>query len=117
MIDGLIAGRIYGQPKQGSGKNGSTYVTAKVRATGGDGESVFVNVISFSDAACLALMTLNDGDSVSLSGALTAKIWTDRDGVTHPSLDMQAHTVLTAYHVQTKRKALQDTSDQAPENT
>lgn len=107
MIDGLIAGRIYGQPKEGTGKNGSRYVIAKVKAIGGDGESILVNVITFSDSACLALKALDDGDSVSLSGALTAKVWTDRDGVTHPCLDMQAHTVLTTYHVQRKRKAVQ----------
>ena len=107
MIDGLIAGRIYGQPKQGTGKNGSPYVTAKVRATGGDGESLFVNVITFSDSACQALMALGDGESVSLSGTLTVKVWTDRDGIARPGLDMQAHAVLTAYHVQRKRKTVQ----------
>ena len=113
MIDGLIAGRVYGQPKQGTGKNGSTYVTAKVRANGGDGESLFVNVIAFAESACNALMALGDGESVSLAGSLTAKVWTDRDGATHPSLDMQAHSVLTAYHVQRKRKAMQGNTSQA----
>jgi single-stranded DNA-binding protein len=107
MIDGLIAGKIYGQPKQGTGKNGSIYVSAKVKAAGGDGELIFVNVIAFADDARFALMALDDGDSVSLSGSLTPRVWTDREGVTHPSLDMQAHAVLTTYHAQRKRKAVQ----------
>ncbi len=96
MIDGLIAGRIYGSPKTGVGKNGSAYVTAKVKASGADGHPVLVNVITFSESAGQALMTLSDGESVALSGSLTAKVWTDREGVVRPALDMQAHAVLTA---------------------
>lgn len=91
MIDGLIAGRIYGQAKTGVGKNGSAYVTAKVRAVGVDGTPVLVNVITFSDSVGQALMALADGESVALSGALTTKLWTDRDGLARPGLDMQAH--------------------------
>ncbi|AFK62867.1 hypothetical protein TKWG_13925 [Advenella kashmirensis WT001] len=39
MIDGLIAGRLYGSAKQGTGKTGDTYTTAKVKATAGNGET------------------------------------------------------------------------------
>ena len=112
MIDGLIAGKVYGQPKKGIGKNGSVYVTAKVRAPGGDGETLFVNVITFSETAGQALMVLGDGESVALSGTLTVKVWTDRDGLVRPGLEMQAHAVLTAYHV-TKRR--QEVAEQPPE--
>lgn len=97
MIDGLIAGKIYGQPKKGVGKNGSVYVTAKVRAAGGDGEPLLVNVITFSQTVGQALTVLGDGESVALSGALSVKVWKDRDGVVRPGLDMQAHAVLTAH--------------------
>jgi len=97
MIDGLIAGKIYGQAKKGVGKNGSVYFTAKVRAAGGDGEPLLVNVITFSQTAGQALTALGDGESVALSGSLTVKVWKDRDGVVRPALDMQAHAVLTAH--------------------
>ena len=40
MGDAWIAGRVYGYPKKGVGKNGSPYVTARVQAACGDGESV-----------------------------------------------------------------------------
>jgi hypothetical protein len=50
VIDGLIAGKIQVQAKQELGKNGSQYVTAKVRATGADGEPLIVNVIAFAGA-------------------------------------------------------------------
>lgn len=62
-------------------------------------------VKSWSSTAGQALMALDDGESMSLSGPLTVKVWTDRDGVVRPGLDMQAHAVLTAYHVRKRRQA------------
>ena len=107
MIDGLISGKLYGCAESRTGQSGSVFVTAKVRAAGGDGESIFVNVIAFADEAKAALLALDDGDSVALAGTLTPKVWEDKNGATRPALDMVAHAVLTAYHVQRKRKAVQ----------
>ncbi len=95
MIDALIAGRMYGQAEERSGHAGSAYVTCKVRAATDDGDSIFCNVIAFNDAAREALLALGDGDSVSLSGALTPKVWTDKQGKVRPALDLIAHAVLT----------------------
>lgn len=113
MIDGLIGGKLYGQPTERTSKTGKPFAIAKVRAAAGDGESLFVNVIAFDDAPVAALLGLSDGDSVALSGSLTPKVWTDKEGNTRPSLDMVAHQVLTAYHVKRKRAAM-DTSKAAP---
>jgi len=55
----------------------------------------------------VALLALDDGDSISLAGTLTPKVWEDKNGATRPALDMVAHAVLTAYHVTRKRKAVQ----------
>ncbi|MFM2422464.1 MAG: hypothetical protein RL291_994 [Pseudomonadota bacterium] len=107
MIDGLIAGKLYGKPAMRSGASGKTFVTARVRAAAGDGESLFVNVITFSESTGAALLALDDGDSVALAGALTPKVWTDRNGEARSALDMQAHAVITAYHVRRKRQAVQ----------
>lgn len=78
MIDGLIAGKIVGQPKEGQGKNG-TYVTARLRVAT-DGDALFVSVIAFSKTVCGQLMALNEGDSVALSGSLTPKVWQSNEG-------------------------------------
>lgn len=110
MIDGLVSGRLYGEAQIGTGQNGKRFVTCKVRATAGDGETLFVNVIAFNDDVQTALLALEDADSVSLSGALTPKVWTDKNGVVKPALDMVAHGLLTAYHVQRKRKAFHSPS-------
>lgn len=112
MIDGLVSGRLYGEAQIGTGQNGKRFVTCKVRATAGDGKPLVVNVIAFNDEVQTALLALGDADSVSLSGALTPKVWTDKNGLVKPALDMVAHGLLTAYHVQHKRKAIHSsTSD------
>lgn len=107
MIDALIAGKLHTRPEQRTGKNGQPFATAKVRAAGGEGESLFVNVIAFEPGAVAALLALDSGDSVALAGSLTPKVWTDREGQPRPALDVVAHTVMTAYHVTRKRNAMQ----------
>ncbi|MFP4891960.1 single-stranded DNA-binding protein [Paraburkholderia sp. EG304] len=106
MIDGLVSGKLYGTAQSRTGQTGRAFVTAKVRAATGDGETLFVNVIAFDDKAIAALLALDDGDSVALAGTLTPKVWTDKNGDAKPALDMVAHAVLTAYHVKRKRQAV-----------
>lgn len=106
-IDALVAGKLYGAATSRTSQNGNPFVTAKVRAAAGDGESLFVNVIAFSHTAGEALLALADGDSLALAGTLTPKAWVDRSGDAKPALDMVAHAVLTAYHVKRKRAAMQ----------
>ena len=106
MIDGLVSGRLYGTAQVRTGQHGTHFVTCRVRASAGDGETLFVNVIAFDDTVKDALQALDDGDSVSLAGALTPKTWIDKQGNAKPALDMVVHAVLTAYHVQRKRRAV-----------
>jgi single-stranded DNA-binding protein len=68
-----------------------------VRAVTNDGDTIFVNVIAFDNGVQTALLGLSDADSVALSGALTPKVWTDKNGLVKPAVDMVAHKLLTAY--------------------
>lgn len=115
MIDGLIGGKLHGKPAQRVGQSGKAFVTAKVRTPTANGDALFVNVIAFSESVGASLLALDDGDSVSISGALTPKAWTDRSGEVKPSLDIVAHAVLTTYHVTRKRQVVngKQTSTQA----
>ena len=107
MISGLISGKVYGTPQRRTSKTGNTFAIAKVRKpTGEGGESLFTSVIAFDDEPCAALLALGDGDSVSLAGTLTPKVWIDKEGTPRPALDIVASHVLTAYHVQRKRRAV-----------
>ena len=116
MIDGLIGGKLHGKPAQRVGQSGKAFVTAKVRTPTANGDALFVNVIAFSESVGASLLALDDGDSVSISGALTPKAWTDRSGEVKPSLDMVAHALLTTYHVTRKRQAVSGKQASTPSN-
>ncbi len=97
MIDGLIAGRLMGDASRRVDKAGRTYLVARVLARNKADEEFIVNVIAFDDAPCAALLALRDGQSLALAGALTPKVWTDKQGVARPSLDLVATQVMTAH--------------------
>ena len=95
MIDGLVAGRLMGEASRRVDKAGRGYIVARVLARNRADEEFIVNVIAFAEAAGQALGAVRDGESLSLSGGLTPKVWTDKQGIVRPSLDMVATRVLT----------------------
>ncbi|MGI9216187.1 MAG: single-stranded DNA-binding protein [Hydrogenophaga sp.] len=94
MIDGLVAGRLMGDASRRVDKAGRGYVVARVLARNRADEEFIVNVIAFDETPGTALLALADGDALSLAGGLTPKVWTDKQGVVRPSLDMIANRVL-----------------------
>lgn len=107
MIDALISGKLHGQPQQRTTKNGKPYATARIRATQGDGETLFVSVAAFDATPCRALLRLNDGDSVAIAGSLAIKIWDSKEGP-RPSADLVAGQVLTLYETRKRRGAREE---------
>ena len=114
MIDGLIAGRLMGDASRRTDKMGRTFIVARALARNKADEEFIVNVIAFDEAACAALLALRDGEALTLSGALTPKVWTDKQGIARPSLDMVAALVMTAYHANHKQAAMGGSDDDAP---
>ncbi len=106
MIDALIAGNLFSDPKQGLGKNDSPYTTVAVRAADSNGDQMICNVIAFRQAARAALNALREGDSVALSGTLSPKVYLNREGEYKPGLDVVCHAVLTPYHINRTREAM-----------
>lgn len=104
-IEALILGKLHQRAEQRTSKAGKPFVTAKARVAAGEGDSVFVNVIAFSESACAALLALDSGDALALAGTLKPGAWTDREGNARPSLDMVAAQVLTVYGLKKKRDA------------
>lgn len=105
MIDGLVAGSLMGDASRRVDKMGRSYTVARVLARNRDDEEFIVNVIAFDAASCAALLALGDGESLSLAGSLTPKVWTDKQGNARPSLDMVATRVLTAHHASPQQTA------------
>lgn len=98
MIDALVAGRLMGEASRRVDKAGRSYIVARVLARNKADEEFIVNVIAFDEASCKSLVMLRDGESLTLSGSLTPKVWTDKQGIVRPSLDMVATHVLTVHH-------------------
>ena len=95
MINALVMGTLMGEAEAREGKNGTTFVVAKVKAPCAEGETVIVNVIAFDADTCKALMALEDGDALAMSGSITPKVWSDKQGNTRPALDMVVAKLLT----------------------
>lgn len=113
MIDGLIGGKLYGKATQRTGQNGKPFYTCKVRTPTTAGDTLFVNVITFSESVGAALLALDDGDSVALSGALTPKVWAPPSGEPRVVLDMVAYAAISSYNVTRKRQAARELEDAA----
>lgn len=94
MIEGLVAGRIWSSAEHRVDKAGRPYCVAKIRVTGTDSEGILVNLIAFDPVVCESLFLVREGDAISVSGAITPKVWTDKQGNTKPAIDMVAHRVL-----------------------
>lgn len=95
MIEALVAGRLMGEASRRVDKTGRGFVVARALARNRADEEFIVNVIAFDDTAGAVLLALADGDALSLAGALTPKVWTDKQGVVRPSLDLIATRVLS----------------------
>jgi single-stranded DNA-binding protein len=106
MIDALIAGRLCSRPEERTSKNGRVYVTARLLASTGE-ERLYASLIAFDENACRALLALDEGESVAVSGELRPKIYEARDGSAKLGLDVTAHAVLSAYSVRRRRQAAQ----------
>lgn len=106
MIDALIGGRLHGKPVRRVGASGKPFWTCRVRTPVGGDTVLFVSVITFSEQVGAALSALDDGDAVCLSGSLTPKVYVPAGGSPRPQLDLLAHAIVTAYHVQHKRQAV-----------
>jgi len=107
MIDALITGRLAADPKSGTSRTGNAYATARVLVPMNAEDRFSVSVIAFESRAIDSLLGMASGDAIALAGELTPKVWTDKDGKGRPSAHMNAHAVLTPYHVSRKRKAMQ----------
>ena len=113
-IEALILGKLHQRAEQRTSKTGRPFVTAKARTAAGEGDSLFVNVIAFSESACAALLALDAGDSLALAGTLKPGAWTDREGNARPSVDMVAAQVLTVYGLKKRRDSSREAAARPP---
>lgn len=104
MLSVLTEGTLIAKPVERTSAKGTPFVTAQVRVSAEDGESVFCNVIAFSASAAEALAQLDAGDTVAVTGPAAINRW-EKDGEHKVGLKVTATRVLTVYEAGMRRKA------------
>lgn len=94
MIRALVSGTLYDAPKVHTGKSGKPFTTAKVRADGKDGASVWCSIIAFN-AEGERLATLQQGAALSVSGRAELSAWLDKQGEPKAGLSLVVDELAT----------------------
>jgi hypothetical protein len=71
----LITGAIFRAPEKKTSKGGKAYIKATVKTKAADGGFEFWNLLCFNETASAELLRLQDGDRVSVQGALGLEIY------------------------------------------
>jgi single-stranded DNA-binding protein len=100
----LVTGSLYRAPEQKISKAGKPFVVATIRAKDGDA-STWWKVMCFSESAGSELMRLNDGDALSVQGAMRAELYRPDGGDARINLTVFADAVLPLRPAPKPRKA------------
>jgi single-stranded DNA-binding protein len=106
MISILVSGTLINKPASRVSRSGNNFVTCQLRAAAGD-ESFLCSLIAFDDQICKALMALDKGDSVSVTGSAKPSTWINRDNEPCLGLSVKVEQLLTQYSLTKKRAAAQ----------
>lgn len=104
MLSVLLQGTLTAAPVRRTSSKGSNFATAQLRCAGEDGESVFCSVITFAPEAVEALLALQKGDAVAITGEASLSTW-QKDGEHRVGLRVTGTRVLTVYQASKRRKA------------
>lgn len=94
MIRALLSGVLHCDPQTRTSRGGQSFTTGKLRADGGDGNTVWVSLIAFGDVAD-RLASLKAGQALSVSGRAKLSAWLSKDGQPSAGLDVTADELAT----------------------
>lgn len=94
MIRALVTGSLYGEPLARTSQAGKRYATAKLRADGKDGTSVWCSIIAFGEQAD-RLLTLTANAAVAVSGKVEVNGWLDKQGEPKAGLSLVVDELAT----------------------
>ena len=89
----LITGNLSKPAEQKTSANGKPYTTANVRVKSGDSQHFF-RVMAFDPDLQTALLDMKSGDGISVTGHLSAELYTGKDNQPRLSLSVMADQVL-----------------------
>ncbi len=94
MIRALVSGRLHDAPQARTSANGNPFSTAKLRADGKDGATVWTSIIAFGELA-ERLATLPAGAALSVSGRAEVNAWLDKNGEPRAGLSVVVEELAT----------------------
>ena len=94
MIRALVTGRLHDTPQARTSANGNPFSTAKLRADGKDGATVWTSIIAFGELA-ERLATLPAGAALSVSGRAEVNAWLDKSGEPRAGLSVVVEELAT----------------------
>ena len=92
MIRALVSGVLHSDPQTRTSRGGQSFTTGKLRADGGDGNTVWVSLIAFGDVAD-RLASLKAGQALSVSGRAKVTAWAGKSGEPAGGLDLTVDEV------------------------
>jgi single-stranded DNA-binding protein len=99
----LASGTLARDPKPRTSAAGKTFATALLRCPAEDAEPMLLSLIAFNEPAVRALLALQQGDALAVAGRAKPSTW-EKNGEQHHGLSVVAEHVLTAYHVDKRRR-------------
>jgi single-stranded DNA-binding protein len=79
MIRALVSGSLYGEPQIKVAKSGNNFTTAKLRADGKDGATVWCSLVAFGELG-ERLASLKANAALSVSGRTEVQAWLNKTG-------------------------------------
>ena len=94
MIRCLVSGKLHDAPQSRMSQSGNPFTTAKLRADGKDGATVWTSIIAFGEPG-ERLATLKAGDALSVSGRAEVNAWLDKSGEPRAGLSVVVEELAT----------------------
>ena len=94
MIRCLVTGSLYGNPTVKTSQSGKTFTTAKLKADGKDGATVWCSLIAFDEQGEW-LATLKANAALSVSGRAEVQAWSNKSGEPQAGLSLVVDDVAT----------------------
>lgn len=87
MIRCLVSGSLYGDPAVKTAKSGNAFTTAKLKADGKDGATVWCSLVAFGEQG-ERLATLKANAALSVSGRAEVQAWVNKQGEPQAGLSL-----------------------------
>lgn len=94
MIRCLVSGTLHGEPLVRTSANGNPFTTAKLRADGKDGASIWCSLIAFGPEG-ERLAIVKAGEALSVSGRAEVTAWLNREGEAKAGLSLVVDELIT----------------------